>query len=159
MVHSDGLLRNPVTYISLFFILLIPMAVTVWENLDDIEGKLWPVVKDVELVSYHSQNDGFVTNWEFNKARPCEYVSIAFYSGTRSDGFQPIPLTFLKRGDTRDVTRPTGNQTGEGWFLQTTIPPYYEQVEGQKDTKEKAWFADVVHRCHPFWNTRTRFWN
>lgn len=130
----------------LFFALIGPvLTVIYWPTLATLEGKYFPVVSGVRVLSAGGIPEGRLSFWEFEKVRDCDFLDLTFYEGRRGERFSIITTDFNPDGGI-DTSRPTGENVAGPWLHYTTSPP-------------ENWFSDVRHRCHPLWITRTRFWN
>lgn len=84
----------------------------------------------------------------FEKLRNCEYIGIAWFSGSRQKGFERVPLVLYRQpGDDSSPNRPIGFQRAGPWEIALTA----EEVRTRS-------FAELHHRCHPLWATVTEFY-
>lgn len=162
----DGFIRKPWIIIVLALMLIIPIQLTIWSDLGEWEGKLFPVVKDTQLTARERTQGGFLIQWHFDKTRSCTDAKVTVYSGERnSEGFRVAPFSVISVPDKPDFiddsqgARPLGWQYSKVWLVWTDVPPITESVVDGKLIQQKNWFVDVTHDCHPGWRTRTRFWN
>lgn len=134
-------------FIAAFLIVFVLSPIVVifyYPALGRLEGRLKPVVRDVELLSAGQTSDAYVTHWKFFKDNECDFIDLTFYEGKR-DGVFSLIVSDISPGR-EDTSRPPGENLAGPWYHYTLTPP-------------TNWFADVRHRCHPFWITRTKFWN
>ncbi len=112
------------------------------------ETKYNPVVSKLEITSMRQLSDGRTEiRAAFRKLRNCEYIGLAWYVGTRPDRFERVPVTLMRdQDDTGSPNRPVGYQSVGPWIIGLSI----DDLRGHS-------FAQLVHRCHPFWNTITDF--
>jgi hypothetical protein len=136
--------------ISLLFAVFMAFTYEGWAR---VEGEVRPVVADVELSeARHVPDEGWLVWFTFEKARGCQFEGLAFYGGQRDERFARLSVDLDP--DESDVSsgidqsRPAGKQKAGPWL-----------VRSPKEQGPETWFADVRHRCHPLWLTRTRFWN
>ena len=113
-----------------------------------LETKYRPVVSKLEITSIKETTDGRTEiRAAFRKLRNCEYIGLAWYVGTRPDNFERVPVTLMRdQDDTGSPNRPIGYQSVGPWII--GLPP--SQLRGRS-------FAQLMHRCHPFWTTVTDF--
>lgn len=84
----------------------------------------------------------------FRKRRDCEYVGMAWFRDDGQNGLDRVALVQMRPpGDVTPPNRPLGLQRAGPWHV--AIPA--DQIR----TKS---VVEVLHRCHPFWMTRTRFY-
>lgn len=114
-----------------------------------IETKLAPAVSKLRILDLHDNADGLAEiSAEFTKLRDCEYIGIAWYRGSPSGGFERVPVILLRReGDTSSPNRPVGTQRAGPWIIGMPAA----DITGNS-------FAQLTHRCHPFWVTTTEFY-
>lgn len=114
-----------------------------------LETTYWPVVSKLEILSIKPTADGRTEiRAAFRKMRDCEYIGLAWYVGTRPDNFERVSVILLRDGDgTASPNRPVGYQKAGPWIV--GLPP--NELTGQS-------FAQLTHRCHPFWTTVTDFY-
>jgi hypothetical protein len=84
----------------------------------------------------------------FRKLRDCEYLGLSWFVGNRPDDFERVSVVLMRQpGDTSSPNRPIGFQKAGPWLL------------GMSPTDVTAHsFAQLAHRCHPFWTTITEFY-
>jgi len=113
-----------------------------------LETRYWPVVSKVEIISIEAGvGDTTIVRAAFRKLRDCEYVGTAWYEGTRPDNFERVSMTVLREpGDTSSPSRPVGQQKAGPWVIGMPL-----------DSLLNKSFAQLTHRCHPFWMTTTNF--
>ncbi len=113
-----------------------------------IETKYFPVVSKLEILSIKELPDGQTEiRAAFRKIRDCEYVGVSWFAGSRSEGFERVSVVLMReKGDTSSPNRPVGYQRAGPWII--GVSP---------DDLRKGSFAQLVHRCHPFWTTTTDF--
>lgn len=114
-----------------------------------IETSYFPVVDRLNLLSVEEVvGDRARIFAEFNKLRDCEFIGIAWYKGKRDGNFERVPVTLMRMpGDNSSPTRPLGLQRSGPWVIGMT-----------PDDLRNNSFADLFHKCHPFWTTRTEFY-
>lgn len=114
-----------------------------------LETEWWPVVSKLKIVSMEPGDPGWTKiRVTFTKLRDCEYVGLAWYVGQRPNNFERVAVIIQR--DPKDVgspNRPLGTQRSGPWLIAV-------------DSKEfsRATFAQLQHRCHPFWITTTDFY-
>lgn len=116
-----------------------------------VETRLFPAVSKLNILTMtpNAAGDTIITA-SFDKKRDCEYIGIAWFHGRRGSdmGFERVPLILQRReGDTSSPNRPMGRQQAGPWII--AIPP--AEIAGNS-------FAELYHRCHPFWVSRTEFY-
>jgi hypothetical protein len=113
------------------------------------EGWLYPVVVDVELAYIGPYNGGEETEivMTFDKVRLCNpFLGMDWYVETPR-GYEKVPHRYVRAyADDQDSSRPTGVNVSEPWIISV---PYVDFGRT---------FAEVQHRCHPYWITVTQFW-
>lgn len=108
-----------------------------------IEGRLFPVVVGVQITQTEAAGPISTRIWgEFEKVRDCTFLGIEFYLGDidRSARAQLM----LEEGS---KVRGNGFEDWGPWVVQLTESQLAENS-----------YAIVRHRCHPFWETVTRFY-
>lgn len=106
------------------------------------EGRIMPVVRNVEIVSEYPDEIGMFLQVRFDKVRSCDFIGISWY-----DEFnQRVVINFAPEEANMPESRPVmdGQVTGPWHLIGLT------SIEGS--------VAVVSHRCHPFWTTFTRFY-
>lgn len=129
---------------ALFYItLLIALIPSLFGVMRTIETNFFPVVNNVSFEVTDRKVDLITLKLEFDKVRNCDYLRIQTFVGQRSGRAAGIPNEF----NTDIGSRPTGEGVEIGnWQLVTNEP--MANV-----------YADVLHRCHPLYVTRTKFIN
>lgn len=114
-----------------------------------LETTYWPVVSKMQIVHMEPAEEGWVKmRVSFTKLRDCEYVGLAWFKGTRPDDFERVAVMLQRDpSDTGSPTRPLGTQRAGPWRVAVT----------PEEFKYKS-FAQLWHRCHPFWTTVTEFY-
>jgi hypothetical protein len=140
------------TFLVLISLVFWPIAfLTQWENLDDLEGQVLPVVSQVDLFEIKPAYLNTRTHMRirFHKNRRCDpkeiLVNVVELPG-RENKDTIITQRFLKDlGDKKLKSRPVGwNVTGIWeWDL-----PYTEAIRG-------SFKITVWHKCHGAWLTPT----
>lgn len=114
-----------------------------------IETRYFPPVSKLTIMSMTATPDGrTLITAKFTKYRACEYLGIAWYRRDPSGGFERVAVE-LKRApyDQSDPNRPVGTQIAGPWVISIPI----DEIVGNS-------FAELFHRCHPMWDTRTEFY-
>ncbi|NEH72253.1 hypothetical protein [Rhizobium leguminosarum] len=113
-----------------------------------IETRYLPAVSKLTITSIEETSDGRTRiRVAFRKLRDCEYIGITWFVGSRPDSFERVSVVLMRdQNDTSSPNRPIGYQTAGPWII--GVPP--------EDLKNHS-FAQLVHRCHPFWPTVTDF--
>jgi hypothetical protein len=111
----------------------------------EFEGDIAPVTTPARL-SKPPIPDGpmsTVLSLEAVKLRgQCKWRDVVCYMGRRDGDNVSVPCRFLDQ----PTIRPAGALKWEG--LKIDVPPaFWPQT-----------YADVFHRCHPLWRTRSKFW-
>lgn len=147
MSKSDILLKLFTT--ACMTIAIFATLYTIWMVGPSLETRFWPVVSKLQVLSVEATPDGFTkVKAGFNKLRDCEYIRIAWYAGDRSRSFEQVPVTLQRApGDNGSPNRPLGYQRAGPWIIGITPA---ELKQGS--------FAQLSHRCHPFWTTITEFY-
>jgi len=114
-----------------------------------LETEWWPVVGKLKINSMETPRPGWtLIRVNFEKLRDCEYVGLSWYVGQRPDNFERIAVSVQRDPeDTGSPNRPLGLQRAGPWLVAV-------------DTKEftRGTFAQLQHRCHPFWISTTDFY-
>lgn len=128
---------------SLFFVVMGAMVVSIFGVYGGkVEGRIAPVVVDAEITRMEAVGETATRFWgSFEKARDCQFDSIAFYLGAEGDGPR-ADFVFEEAAE----TRAPGAENFGPWLVQLT-----------PDQLRNRSFAIVYHRCHPLWLTETRF--
>jgi len=123
-------------------LIILMIIAAVLPTLPYIEGRLLPVVTDVNIDVYQDNGDGWsVLKGSFKKIRNCNFNRLEWRYGDNQSNV-PVALVFPET-----VLRKTNKYIFDGWKLQL-IP---------ENVKNKS-FAVVYHNCHPLWPTITRFY-
>lgn len=111
-------------------------------SLGRIEGKYAPVVGNVSITSAKPAGGGTEITGTAKKLRACDFLYIDWYleNGNRRS---LASVNYLEEAKVRTV----GDFEFGPWLV--NIPPH--ELKSQS-------FADVVHYCHPLYNTVTRFY-
>lgn len=130
-------------------IIFFAVAFTVYTIGPIIETRWFPAVSKLQILSLTATAEGgSVLHAQFTKLRGCEYLGIAWFRGSSSGEFERVPIVLLRReGDTSSPDRPQGTQRAGPWIV--SLPP---------EELRKNSFAQLSHRCHGFWVTKTDFW-
>lgn len=121
----------------------------IWAVGPAIETRLAPVVGKLQILAMRPGDlDGTTeVHAAFEKRRDCEYVGISWFHGSKEAGFERVPIVLLRQeGDTSSPNRPVGYQKAGPWIV--GVPP--DELVGNS-------FAQLQHRCWPFWLTTTDF--
>lgn len=106
-----------------------------------VENRYFPVVTNVTVYGEVGASEGLLFEVAFRKARPCEFLGVSWYLGSKRVGveFEPNSEKFFR-------SRPTGEQTAGPWLAKgiTTL---------------RGTHAIAHHRCHPLWVTETLFYD
>lgn len=130
-------------------VIFVSTMLTIYTIGPALETRLFPVVGKLTIERMVAV-DPTTTNVSayFNKIRNCEYLGIAWYRGTRADGFERVPMIVMRQdGDDSSPNRPVGAQRSGPW--QVSIPMDEIRVNS---------FVELKHQCHPFWPTTTEFY-
>jgi hypothetical protein len=130
-------------------IVFFAAAITIYTVGPAIETRLFPVVSKLRILSIAPEGaDQSRILAEFTKLRSCEYIGLAWFHRIAPGGFERVPVILLRRpGDDSSPNRPEGLQRAGPWIV--GIPP--QEIASSS-------FAQLSHRCHPFWVTTTEFW-
>jgi hypothetical protein len=115
-----------------------------------LETRFFPVVGKLEIESAEPgpMPGTTLVRAAFRKLRNCDYIGIAWFRGTREDGFERVPIILQREpGDLSSPNRPVGYQQAGPWII--GVAP---------DELRSLSFAELQHRCHSFWVTTTEFW-
>ena len=127
-----------------------PLGIVMWglilfyPLLPDIEGRMFPVVTNVAITDYISADDAAhasVIYGEFDKVRACAFRRMNWYLGNRNTG----PLIGVAFDEDEQVREIGSHNIFGPWLVFIRAEQFPETT------------AEVVHRCHPFWITRTQF--
>jgi hypothetical protein len=129
-------------------ILFFSFVFTVYAIGPALETRFFPVVSKLEILSIRPTEDGRTeVRAAFRKIRDCEYIGMSWFVGKRPDDFERVAVVLMRDpNDTSSPNRPVGYQKAGPWIIGLPI----DQVKGNS-------FAQLVHRCHPFWTTTTDF--
>ncbi len=123
---------------------------TIWLAGPWIETRYYPAVSRLKVLSstVDRETGGASITVEFTKLRACEWIGIAWYRGKQDGLFERVPVTLGRRaGDTSSPNRSTGRQSAGPWIIGLSL-----------DDLRSNSFAQLTHRCHPFWITTTDFY-
>lgn len=124
--------------------------VTFFVNMPMFETRYWPVVGklNIEKVEPRGENQTAIYA-SFEKLRACEYISIAWYRGTRTGSFERVPIATLRDPtDEAGTTRPLGFQKAGPWLINMPAT----EIVGNS-------FAELTHKCPGIpWLTTTWFY-
>jgi len=129
------------------------MACTIfalWMIGPKVETTYFPVVSKLEILSMTAGSEPGTTviTTAFDKFRTCDYLGLAWYRGKQDTVFERVSVVLQRKtGDTSSPNRPTGRQTSGPWIIGMPI----------EEIKQNS-FAQLFHRCHPFWTTITEFY-
>lgn len=108
-----------------------------------VEGRLLPVTRDTVVTRVEPAGAGWSLVWgETVKQRNCTFLRIEWHIGSPSHHAM-IDVIALEPAEVRGGT--------EVEFGPWKLPALPRQIANRS-------FATVVHRCHPFWTTRTHFY-
>lgn len=148
-------LRNKLASLFLAFVYALCLIVGVGGMLftfftigPSLETRYFPAVSKLQILSIEPVGDhSTLIRAAFEKRRDCEYIGITWFVGDRASEFERVSV-LLKRadGDTSSPNRPLGYQRAGPWVI--GLPP--------GDLINRS-FAQLHHRCHPFWTTATDF--
>ena len=111
------------------------------------EGEILPVIRDVSLYDIRPDMDGTYFKTSFDKVRDCEFIGLVWYRNDGSGVSERVPIRFpVEEGDQSDRSRAEGKQRTGEWFLR------------MRSDELKDSFAEVRHRCHILWTTKTQFY-
>ena len=133
---------------TLFLLVVIGFIPLFFPILSRYEGRLLPVVQNVQVEKSGDTRTGILVDVSFDKIRACEFIGVSWYD-TFGDR---LPIIFEPEGETVEGateaprTRPVldGQRAGP-WELIGI-----DNLDGS--------VAIVSHRCHPLWITYTRFY-
>ena len=114
-----------------------------------LETRFLPVVSKLTITELKADENGqAIVDAMFTKLRQCEFIGIAWYRGRADGEFERVPVILLRReGDTSSPNRPVGTQRAGPWII--GMPA----AEIRNNS-----FAQLIHRCHPFWVSTTEFY-
>lgn len=123
----------------LVFLGLLPIA---FPFAADLDGRLMPVVKRVEVTEVQHSDEGLLVEVTFDKVRQCEFLGITWY-----DSFgKRVPVLFEPESRDAPQSRPVKERQHAGpWMLRGLM-----SLNGS--------VAITSHRCNPFWITYSRFY-
>lgn len=125
------------------------LLLTVWTVGPTLETALFPVVSklDVDQVTQDKEGNS-VLLVSFTKLRNCEYLGISWFKGKPNGYFTRVPVTLGRaKTDESSPNRPLGHQSAGPWTIGLT----------NAELRDNS-FAQLSHRCHPFWTTTTDFY-
>ena len=111
-----------------------------------LEGRWFPVVSRAELLSHTAlPPPSYRTRWNATaqKYRDCEYIETRWYLGPRGGRRVQVTAEHQDPPQVRDV----GRLEWSGLII------WLDPVATRQNSH-----ADVVHRCHGFWNTISPFY-
>ena len=114
------------------------------------EGRLAPVAGKMEIILAEQISPNRTRIWaHFHKWRDCEPKGLHFYVGERGGDVYRV-LTDVRSAETHMepfAQLPPGGHSSGPWII------------GMSEADLMSYsFADVLHRCHFMWNTRSRFY-
>lgn len=113
-----------------------------------VETIAFPVVGKLQVDEIAEVTGKVTMQVRFNKLRNCEYVGISWFKGEKNGSFERVPIELRRpTGDSSSPNRPIGQQRSGPWILSMTL-----------DQMRTNSFAQLYHRCHPFWLTTTDFY-
>lgn len=101
-----------------------------------------PVSRTIGWKVLERTPDYMVLEIEFRKIRKCEYRNMQVFAGERNGRSFDVNAEF----EVEQGSRPTGAYAVQNWKLYTNEPV-------------TNLYADVIHKCHFFWDTRSKFLN
>ena len=116
-----------------------------------LETRVWPgpVVAKLKILKIEMLTlEKSLVYAEFEKLRDCDYDGIAWYKGKRDGVFDRVLI--VTRRDPADISspnRPLGLQRAGPWEVALTR----EEILTNS-------FAELRHKCWPFWSTTTPFY-
>ncbi|WP_105430240.1 hypothetical protein [Neorhizobium sp. T6_25] len=125
------------------------MVFTVYAVGPAMETRFFPVVGKLDILTIEPTADGQTQiRAAFRKIRDCEYVGIAWFSGDRPGDFDRVSVQLMREpNDTSSPNRPVGYQRAGPWIIGLPV----------SEVRNRS-FAQLTHRCHPFWTTTTDFY-
>lgn len=109
-----------------------------------METQLNPVITQFEIMSaIPATDDSTSIMTRFSKDRDCEFVGIAWYRGVQTRTFERVGVKLMNAVPS-NPTRPIGYQRAGPWIVDLPVDELREHS-----------FAEVTHRCHLLWSTRT----
>ncbi len=134
------LVKTPV-----WLLIVIAFALANWAEFGKWEGHLLPVTSKATLISHEKTETGYTISMTFEKDRTCNYRSLAFFWIDKDGTQHRLPWTeTIKSHATEEKNRPQGLNAFT-MHVAAPLPP-------------ENWTAYVTHKCHPLWNTVTKFW-
>lgn len=127
-------------WLVVFGLLLWPLLSTIGPR---AEGQVFPVVDEVSITKVEPLFDESHVYGSARKRRDCKFVHIEWSLGSERKASVAVAVKFLERNKIR----------GEGYF---DFGPWALRLEPEEITRNS--FAYVWHRCHPFWDTMTKFY-
>ena len=128
-------------------VILLMMLVLV--NGPAVESWLYPVTSNVDVYKVEPVGNGKIKIWlTFEKNRTCTFVDIGFYEVDKEHGgLRRVPFKLLEDDGEEPISRPEGTQSAGPWLV---------GVSGEGALKRLA--ATTRHKCHPLWDTVTKFY-
>lgn len=132
---------------TVLFLIIVGIIPVIWPIMSKYEGKVLPVVKNVEVDILEKSEDSIIISVVFDKVRACEFIGISWY-----DSFgDRLPILFTAAYENK---------------VEGTFPKTRPAIPGQSAGPWKLIGVDkldgsmsiVSHRCHPLWLTYTRFY-
>jgi len=118
------------------------------EDMDDLEGNLFPVTTGTTIIDSKPSSDGKKTHLrlEFIKVRRCDPEEVIVIRFLLSDNSQNlIGNRWPGQDEGRLVSRDLGLNRTDWW--EVDVP--------WETAKTDQFQIDVVHECHGWWGTRT----
>lgn len=139
-------LTDILVYFSIWLMLTVLAVLTLG---DELERYLFPVTSDTKIETTEVIGLGG-TQWtaitgSADKLRDCVFMDLHWYL---ADPLSGRSVRLDKRFLEGTKIRPEGGFTFGPWLVKTTPELLMSNT-----------YAEAIHRCHPFWYTRTLFWN
>jgi len=128
---------------------LMILSILVLVNGPSIESWLYPVTSSVNIYKTQPSGSNSTKIWlTFKKNRTCTFVDIGFYEvDKRHGGLRRVSFKFLEDDGAAPVSRPEGTQSAGPWLV---------GVSGDRPLENLI--ATTRHKCHPLWDTITKFY-
>jgi hypothetical protein len=140
---SDRLAINFIAS-ALFLMAITPPLAPLMQ---EVEGKLLPVITDMQIIDLRSDGEGVSFRTSFNKVRGCKFVGLTWFKQIPGGLKERVAIDFPRAAnDESDRTRPTGEQVTGRWWIGMGLEDFEQST---------AW---ARHVCHPLYESVTQFY-
>lgn len=145
MPHRDRQLAFWLSMPTLLLLILLGAIPTMWPMMSEWEGKILPVITDINVYSVGKTERGEdIVAFDFDKDRACEMISLIWKDSLGNQ----IYITLPAHNDEvlSNLTLAVGDGQVAGPFI----------LHGVADFTTTR--IDIVHRCNPLWLTYTHIY-